>query len=124
MRKNLDFMKQMVNWQADEVSKSFTALGHAYKEYYAYMAMFVNDELYTELWFNEGTLKKLKEAEKNTEHQIYILRRLIDEYKEAKALEERRADYTVFTVNIPKGVETPLKGDGTVFYQRTQMKGE
>lgn len=40
---------------------------------------------------------------------------------------ERRADYTVFTVNKPKGIETPLKGDGTVFHQKskiTQMKGE
>lgn len=92
MKKNLDFMKQMVKWQADEVSKSFTALGNAYKEYYTYMAMLVNDELYTELWFNEGTLKKLKDAEKDVEHQIYMLRRLIDDYNEAKALDERRAD--------------------------------
>lgn len=30
---------------------------------------------------------------------------------------ERRTDYTVFTVNPPKGVETPLKGDATVFHK-------
>lgn len=33
---------------------------------------------------------------------------------------ERRADYTIFTVNPPKGVETPLKGDATVFHKKTQ----
>lgn len=91
MKRNLELMKQMINWQAEDVSKSFTALGNAYKEYYAHMAMFVNDELYTELWFCEGTLEKLKKAEADTEHQIYTLRRLIDDYKEAKAM-ERRAD--------------------------------
>ena len=37
---------------------------------------------------------------------------------------ERRADYTLFNVNKPKGIETPLRGDGTVFHQRTQVKGE
>ena len=40
---------------------------------------------------------------------------------------ERRTDYTVFAVNPPKGVETPLKGDATVFHKNskiTQMRGE
>ena len=33
---------------------------------------------------------------------------------------ERRVDCTVFTVNPPKGIETPLKGDVTVFHKKTQ----
>ena len=33
---------------------------------------------------------------------------------------KRRTDYTVFTVNPPKGIETPLKGDVTVFHKKTQ----
>lgn len=40
---------------------------------------------------------------------------------------ERKTDYTVFTVNMPKGIETPLKGDATVFHKNskiTQIKGE
>lgn len=34
---------------------------------------------------------------------------------------ERRTDYTVFTVNTPKGIETPLKGDATVFHKNSKM---
>ena len=34
---------------------------------------------------------------------------------------KRKADYTVFTVNPPKGIETPLKGDATVFHQNSKM---
>ena len=40
---------------------------------------------------------------------------------------KRKADYTVFTINPPKGIETPLKGDATAFHQNsktTQTKGE
>lgn len=92
MKRNLELMKQMVKWQAEEVSKSYVALGNAYKDFFIYMAMIVDDECNTELWFNGHTLEKLKEAEKDTEHQTYMLRRLIDDYKEAKALAERRAN--------------------------------
>lgn len=34
---------------------------------------------------------------------------------------KRKADYTVFTVNPPKGIETPLKGDATAFHQNSEM---
>lgn len=34
---------------------------------------------------------------------------------------KRRTDYTIFTVNPPKGVETPLKGDATVFHKNSKM---
>lgn len=91
MKRNLEMAKQMVKWQAEEVTKSYTALGNAYKDFFTYMAMFVDDECNTELWFDGHTWEKLKEAEKDTEHQTYMLRRLIDDYKEAKVL-ERRAD--------------------------------
>ena len=40
---------------------------------------------------------------------------------------KRRTDYIVFSVNPPKGIETPLRGDATVSYKNskmTQMKGE
>ena len=37
---------------------------------------------------------------------------------------KRRTDYTVFTVNPPKGIETPLRGDATAFHQITQTIGE
>ena len=33
---------------------------------------------------------------------------------------EKRADYTVFTVNPPKGVETSLKGDAVVFHKNSK----
>lgn len=92
MKRNLEMAKQMVKWQAEEVTKSYTALGNAYKDFFGYMAMLVDDECNTELWFDGYAFEKLKEAEKNTEHQTYMLRRLIDDYKEAKALAERRAD--------------------------------
>lgn len=92
MKRNLEMMKQLVKWQAEEVTKSYTALGNAYKDFFGYMAMLVDDECTMELWFDGYSWEKLKEAEKNTEHQTYMLRRLIDEYKEAKALAERRAD--------------------------------
>ena len=92
MKRNLEMAKQMVKWQAEEVTKSYTALGNAYKDFFGYMAMLVDDECNTELWFYGNTFEKLKEAEKDTEHQTYMLRRLIDDYKEAKALAERRAD--------------------------------
>lgn len=34
---------------------------------------------------------------------------------------KRKTDYTVFTVNPPKGVETSLKGDATTFHQNSKM---
>lgn len=94
MKRNLEMAKQMVKWQAEAVTESYTALGNAYKEFFTYMAMFVDDECNTELWFDGHTWEKLKEAEKDTEHQTYMLRRLIDDYKEAKVLERRADEHT------------------------------
>ena len=36
---------------------------------------------------------------------------------------KRRTDYTMFNVNPPKGVETPLNGDATVFYKNSNERG-
>lgn len=33
---------------------------------------------------------------------------------------ERKEVQNVFSVNPPKGIETPLKGDATVFHKKTQ----
>ena len=34
---------------------------------------------------------------------------------------KRKADYTIFTVNPPKGIEIPLKGDATVSHKNSKM---
>ena len=70
---------------------------------------------------NEDMLDMLKGI---FEEQRELTDEEIQAYKDMLHRKEMREVQNVFSVNPPNGIETPLKGDVTIFHKTTQTKGE